>query len=376
MTFKLEKNATGKVPRKQFDLDSFLKYEVKIFKTSFSNKKKEAFYTELAILLKAGISLKDSLSLIVRAFQSKKDQKIFNGIIEELIRGANFSSALALYKDFTEYEYYSIKIGEETGILKQVTKELGLFFKRKNEQRRIVINALTYPIVILSTAFFAVLFMLKFVVPMFVDIFEQNNVELPWITKLIMRLSSVFQRYIGFFLMGMSLLIVFRKYLTKEKIVKKFLANLVLKIPFIGELVRKVHLAQFTQATALLTSAQVPILNSIRLSSKMIIFYPLQEGLVQVEQALLVGKSLGESMQGLQVFDQKMISLIKVADETNQNQFIFQRLTEHYNDEIQQKTKMLGTIMEPLIIIILGAIIAVILIAMYLPMFKLSSAIG
>ena len=376
MAFDLKSIQTSKKEKSSFDLDAILKKEITFLSKPFSNKKKEAFYIELSVLLSAGISLKDALSLITDEFKNKKDKTVFENIIQKIITGSNFSQAINDHKDFTEYEYYSLKIGEETGTLQKVSQELGLFFGRRNEQKRNIINALTYPIVVLTTALLAVLFMLKFVVPMFADIFKQNNVELPWITKVIMSLSDGFQKYFGVFLIVILVLVVFRKMIAKKEWYQKYTSNLILKIPFVGELVRKMYLAQFTQATALLTSAKVPILNSVQLISRMVPFYPLKKGLLKVEKEILVGKSLSESLKSHKIFDSKMISLIKVADETNQNEFIFKRLTTQYNEEIQHKSKMLSTILEPLIIIILGAIVAVILIAMYMPMFQLSTVIG
>jgi type IV pilus assembly protein PilC len=375
MAFKLD-SISSKKEEKSFDLDSLLKKEITFFSKPFSNKKKEAFYTELSVLLNAGINLKDALTLITEEFKSKKDKALFENLIKEIVNGSNFSSAISITKDFSEYEYYSLKIGEETGTLQKVTQELGLFFRRRNEQKRNIINALTYPIVVLTTALLAVIFMLKFIVPMFADIFKQNNVELPWLTKVIMSFSEGFQKYFSVFLLFIFLLFIFRKMIVKKEWYQKFSTKIILKIPFVGELVRKMFLAQFTQATALLTGAKVPILNSIQLTSNMIPFYPLKKGLLEVEKQILLGKSLSESLQSHSIFDSKMISLIKVADETNQNEFIFKRLTTQYNEEIQHKSKMLSTILEPLIIIVLGAIVAVILIAMYLPMFQLSTVIG
>ncbi len=257
MAFKLDSNPTQQ-QKKTVDFDSLLKKEITLFHKSFSNKKKEAFYTELAVLLNAGISLKDTLSLITQEIKNKKDKELFENIIDNIIKGSSFSDTISNYKDFTEYEYYSIKIGEETGTLQKVTKELGLFFKRRNEQKRNIINALTYPVVILTTALLAVLFMLKFVVPMFAGIFKQNNVELPWITKVIMSFSDGFQKYFGVFVLLLIALLLFKKAITKKEWYLKFSSALVLKTPFVGELVRKMYMAQFTQATALLTSAKVP----------------------------------------------------------------------------------------------------------------------
>ena len=115
---------------------------------------------------------------------------------------------------------------------------------------------------------------------------------------------------------------------------------------------------------------------SVELTKKMIGYYPLEIALEKIEQDILQGKSLHESMSAYAIFDKKMVSLIKVADETNQNETIFQRLTEQYNEEIEYQSNMISATIEPLIIVFLGAIVATILIAMYLPMFQLSSVIG
>jgi type IV pilus assembly protein PilC len=243
-------------------------------------------------------------------------------------------------------------------------------------QRRIVVSALSYPIVVLCTAFLAILFMLQFVVPMFADIFKQNKVALPWITKAIMSASDFFSAYWWLFILLILFFVVFKKTFQKKIWYRKFTSKLLLKTPLIGDFIRKVKIAQFTQAITLLTGAKVPLLNGIQLTKKMVAFYPLENTLEKVEQDILQGKSLHQSMAEFKIFDKKMVSLIKVADETNQNETIFKRLTEQYNEEIEYKSKMISAIIEPFIILILGAIVAVILIAMYLPMFKLSTVIS
>ncbi len=353
-----------------------LKTEISLLGNSFSNKKKEAFYTEISVLLNAGISLKDTLVLLANEQKKQKDKALLEHIVTTIVHGSSFSESVKSVKDFTEYEYYSIKIGEETGTLKKVTKELGPFFKRRNEQRRTVLNALSYPIVVLITAVLAVLFMLKYVVPMFEDIFKQNQVDLPWLTKVIIKTSVVFQNYFWICILVFLFLLVGRKIVAKKIWYKKINSKFLLKIPFVGELLRKMYIGQFTQAVALLTTAKVPVLNSIQLTKKMIDFYPLQQALKTAESKILSGSNLSESLKEHKIFDAKMISLLKVAEETNQNEFIFERLTVQYNEEIQYKSKMLSTVLEPLIIIFLGALVAVILIAMYLPMFTLSSVLG
>ena len=376
MAFKLENIETSNRKNTVSSRKSILDKEITFFKGSFNNKIKEAFYAELSVLLNAGISLKESFTLIIEQQKKANNKLILEDILSNIIRGESFSDAVKKQKDFSEYEYYSLKIGEETGTLIKVTEELGKFFNRRNEQKKNVMNAISYPIIVFTTAFLSVLFMLKYVVPMFANIFKQNGVDLPWITKLIINFSKGLEKYFWLIiLMGVTMIFI-KRLLKKNTHYKRITTSVILKIPFFGELVRKMYLAQFTQAIALLTSAKIPVLNSLQLTKKMIDYYPLQIALREVEKSVLSGKSLSISLKPYAIFDNKMISLIKVAEESNRMEYVFDKLTTQYNDEIQYKSKMLSTILEPLIIIVLGAIVAVILIAMYLPMFKLSTVMG
>ena len=376
MAFILTDSNRDKRQTKAKDISSLLTKEISLPRSTFNSKKKESFYSELSVLLKAGINLKDAISLLKNEFKSSKDKRLVEQIVTTIVHGSNFSDSIKNKPSFTEYEYYSLKIGEETGNLNKVTQELGSYFMRKNEQRRNLTNALSYPIVVLITAVLSVFFMLRFVVPMFADIFDQNGVELPFLTKVVIGVSSTIGSYSWMiFLVAIGVGIGIRL-VRKNKTFQRVTSNLILKIPYIGELVRKMNLAQFTQAVALLTSSNVPLLNSIQLTRKMIVFYPLRDALTQVEQSVLKGITLSESLRSYQVFDPKMVSLIKVAEETNQSQFIFEKLSTQYNSEVQHKSKLLSTIIEPIIIIVLGSVVALILVSMYLPMFKLSTIIG
>lgn len=355
---------------------SILQKEITLFGPHFSNKVKEDFYTELSVLLKAGISLKESLELLQKAQKKKANREIIESVLQDVVQGKSFSEAVKMHKQFTDYEYYSIKIGEETGTLHKVAEQLGVFFAKKNEQRRNLVSALAYPIIILSTAVLVVVFMLRFVVPMFQDIFEQQNVELPAITRFIINLSGFVENYGWLLILLIIALIISGRLLKKNETYKKFKDRLILKIPFVGDFVKTVYLSQFTQAVSLLTSSKVPMVNSIQMVRQMIGFYPLQEALEETEQDILRGKSLSASLKEHPLFGDKMVAMVKVAEETNQNELIFERLNEQYTVQVQQQSKLLSTIMEPFIILFVGILVGVILVAMYLPMFKLSSVLG
>ena len=150
MGFQLKQIKTA-TPLSEMEAEqpSFLQKELTLFGRSFSNKIKEDFYTELSVLLKAGITLKDALELIENTLKKKTPKKILQELSQAIVSGSSLSDAVKSHKEFSNYEYFSLKIGEETGTLAQVTEQLGSFYVRKNEQRRNVITALTYPMIIL-----------------------------------------------------------------------------------------------------------------------------------------------------------------------------------------------------------------------------------
>ncbi len=373
-TSKIKKNSKNK-KHDTFDLIEFLNKDIQIFGPKLSNKKKQSFYNKLTVLIKAGITLKESLAIITREQNKEKDKKLFKQIDDDIVSGLRFSEALLNSGAFSNYEYYSVQIGEETGTLATVLEELASFYEKKTEQRRIITGALTYPFVVMLTAFGAIFFMLRFVVPMFKDIFSRFGGDLPYLTKLVIATSEWLGKYYFVPVLIIFALILIHQKAKKYDTYKYYVGLFILKIPIIGELLRKIYITQFSQSMRLLSASSVPLLNSIGLIQKMITFYPLKTGLGLIESEIHKGGSLSEGMRKVKMFDNKMISLIEVAEETNRLDYMFAKIAEEYNKEVEYQSKLLSTVMEPLIIVFLGILVAIILIAMSLPMFKLSTTI-
>ncbi len=376
MGIKIENTNKTQQKNSSFDISEILTKEITLFGNSFNSKKKEQWYAELSVLLRSGIDLKSGLELLSETQKKEKDQKLMGSMMYELIDGTAFSEILKKDKNFSDYEYYAVRIGEQTGQLAQITLELSDFYKRKNDLRRQIISSLTYPIIVLLTALLVIFFMLRYVVPMFVDIFKQNNVDLPGITEAIISFSN-FAGDHGLLILGIIVIaIVSIALVSKKTWYRKFIGDFQLKIPILGNYVRKIYMAQFTQALSLLTYAKVPMVDSIDLVKNMINFYPLQQGLHETNQAVISGDKLSTSFAKSPIFDKKLIAMIRVAEETNQTEFIFQKLNEQYNQQVKHQSQVISQVLNPMLTILVGIIVGVILIAMYLPMFRLSSVIG
>ena len=370
--YQKKKQPTNKVQGK--DWFALLNKDISFGGKQVCDKKKEGLYVELSTLLLSGIDLRTSLELILVDQENEKDRLLFDGIRQRILSGLALSDALKETERFSDYEYYSVRIGEETGKLGDVLTDLARYYKSKIQQRRKIVSAVTYPAIVLLSSVGAVFFMIKFVVPMFADVFLRFGGKLPWITAMIISFSGWFDQYFIFLVLFVLLLVGVYLFKRKEDWFRNFSSGLLLKVPIVGDLVKKIYLARFANTMRLLISTDTPLLRSIALVRQMINYYPIEVSLLQVEQNILQGESLHKSLAAFDFYPAKMIQLIKVGEEVNRMDFFFEKIAVQYTEEVEYKTNTISSLMEPLIIIFLGLVVGVILIAMYLPMFQMSNS--
>ncbi|MBS1509226.1 MAG: type II secretion system F family protein [Bacteroidetes bacterium] len=357
--------------KKPKDFFSFLNKDIQLFGNEIGDKVRESFYLEMSMLLSAGIDIRNVLELILSEKQKKNIKSVFEKIKEDIIKGSSLSEALRSSNKFSEYEYFSVQIGEETGKLSEVLKDLSVYYTKKIKQRRQIIAALTYPAIVSSFALIAVLFMLNFVVPMFADVFKRFGGELPGITKFILSLSASVQS--GFWYFAFIVLIAITFFISQRRKIwfRSLSGKVLIHTPVIGKLVHKIYLSRFCNSMHLMIASKVSMLRAITLIRQMISFYPIESTLKKVEEDIMHGKSLHESLSLFTIYPQKMTALIKAGEEVNKLDFFFEKLYQQYTDETEYQSAVLGNLLEPFIIIFLGLLVGVILIAMYLPLFQL-----
>lgn len=361
----------SKTDKKRVDLSGILNKDIHLFGNEINDKTRESFYLEMNMLLSAGIDISNVLELILSEKQKKNKQLIFEKIKQDIIKGASLSEALKSSGKFSEYEYFSVQIGEETGKLPEILLELSGYYTKKIKQRRQIIAALTYPAIVSAFALIAVLFMLNFVVPMFADVFKRFGGELPGITKFILRLSESVKSGFWYFFFVMLGIIIFLISQKRKTWFRRLSSKLVINIPIIGKLVHKIYLSRFCNSMHLMIASKISMLRAITLIRQMISFYPIESTLQKVEEDITHGKTLHESLATFTIYPHKMIALIKAGEEVNKLDFFFDRLYRQYTDETEHQSAVLGNLLEPFIIIFLGILVGVILIAMYLPLFQL-----
>ncbi|MCF3107863.1 type II secretion system F family protein [Niabella sp. CC-SYL272] len=356
-------------------LEGLLTREFTLFGKPFSDKIKESFYLELGSLMDAGLDIRTALQLI-RDEQTKKAPKaILTTVLEKVVNGSSLSTAMRDNKNFTPYEYFTVEIGEETGKLNTVLQQLSVYYKAKIKQRRQIIGALTYPLIVLSVAFCSVFFMMNYVVPMFADVFQRFGGNLPFLTRQVLNASNFMQAAAGKLFLLLLAVIVFIALNRSKPWYKKYKDLLLQRTPVVKHIVSRIYLARFASTMQLLLGARVPLVQALSLSKQVMGFYPLEQALDQMEQDILKGLPLHESMSSKKVFPSKMVALVKVGEEVNELELFFKNLSDRYSEDLDYQTTQLSKFIEPVIIIVLGLVVGVVLIAMYLPMFNMGNTI-
>ncbi len=355
---------------------ALLQRDIQLFGNKLSLKEKEALFSELSVLLMAGLDIQKSLDVIKQNKKRSRKKELIADIQQRIIQGAAMSEAMKETGKFSEYEIYSIQIGEESGQLVRVLEELARFYKKSMKYRQQLISALTYPAFVIGFAFIVVFFLLKYLVPMFSDIYKRFDGDLPLITQKLVSLSGWMQAnalFVVAIVTGISLFFYIKR---STSWYKKGSAFLALRIPLFGEIIRKIYLARFSQSMFLLLSAKVPLLRAVELIEKMIDFYPVSKSLQVAKSDILQGVLLHKTLSTHGFFPASFIALLQVGEESGKLDAMFQKLSEQNTEAVEQKTALIGSLIEPILIISLGAIVGLILVAMYMPLFQMSVGVG
>lgn len=343
---------------------------------TFSDASKESFFHDLYVLIDSGMDLRNSLEIIGVEHKKANIQKVMGEIEKDVTEGLKLSDAMKKHSQFDDYECVNVRIGEETGNLKEVFLELSGYFNSKITLKKQIISIISYPSFILTVTIGIVWFMLSVVVPMFTDVFSKLNGDLPELTKTVVGMSDFIRNYFGYMILSCVTLVILMMSQRKKIWYKKMSAWLILKIPVIGELTRKVQLNRFSLAMKMMLYSETPVLSSIDLIQDMTSFYPLHVALQDVRSGLFNGQHLYEGLSKHEFFPKRYVTLIKVGEEVNQLGQMFEKLSNQLDGEIEYQTQILGRVLEPVMIIFIGVFVGFILISMYLPLFELSTTIN
>lgn len=356
--------------------ESIFKRELSLFK-GIRNVDKELFYRELAVLLSSGLDLKSSFEILIDQYQKRKKLKnTLETISLNTIKGKSVRESFELTGDFSEFELINLRIGEETKNLEAVLNNLAAYFQSKIELKRQLISLLTYPVIILVITIAVLYFMLNMVVPMFSKIFLQFGAELPFLTRKILHISENMNVYLYCILAFSTIVIIANRFISNNPTLLKVRERLTFKLPVFGALLKAIALNRFCKSMSLLLNSKVQLPEALRLCSDIMEKQIFREALTDINKQLLRGKTLSEAMSTHTVFDKKLITMLSVAEKSNALDEMFENISKQLDKDVIFKAKLIGTVLEPMIIIIIGIIVGTIMISMYAPMFDLSKIIN
>lgn len=336
-----------------------------------SDKRREEFYYNLHTLSEAELDIESSLLLL--AEEKGSISELYLRLRNLILDGSSFSMAMESTGLFSDYEINSIHIGEESGRTTIVLDNLYEYFKGKNELRRQMVSMLTYPSIMIVISIGVVYFLMTFIVPTVAGVFERMQSGLPPITEFMLSLSRAFETYVPWILYPSMLVFLFFFLSRKTPWFKKGSAQFILRMPVFGELFRRIYLARLTESLSLLIASQVPLERAFELVSTMITFYPIQKTLEPIREKLIEGSTLSDCFAQYKIYDNRFVAMVKVGEEVNRLEKMMDNLSQSYANSVDYQSKLLKSLMEPIVIIFVGAVVALVAMALVLPIFQMTA---
>ena len=348
---------------------------------SFNSKVKlkdiAVFCRQFYVMLDSGLSIGKALNILIEQCEKPKLREALIGVNGELKRGETLASSMRKRKDvFPNLLTSMIDAGERSGNLDIILKRMAEYYEKETKIRGKIKSAMIYPIVLGVVAIIAITFILTFVMPTFVQMFEENNVDLPMSTKMVLETSKVLGKYgIIIFLILVTAIILLGKYLKSEEGQYK-LSSINLKIPVIKKLTQKIIVSRFTRTMGIVSSSGMSLVTSIEIVASVVGNKIAENELLKVKEKVLKGEGLGDSIMNIKIFPPMLASMVKVGEEAGSLDSILDKTADFYDDELEREIKTATALIEPSMIVLMGIIIGFLLISILTPMFKMYNSIS
>jgi type IV pilus assembly protein PilC len=338
------------------------------------NAKELAIFTrQFSVMIDAGLPLVQCLEILASQQENKTFQKVLTGTRSAVEGGSNLSTAMKQYpKVFDPLYSNMVEAGETGGILDTILQRLSTYIEKNVKLKAAVKSALIYPVGVLTIAGAVITLLLWKVVPIFATLFAGLGVDLPLPTKIVIALSHFVGSIFGLLIFVGLIAAVFGLKIWYGTPGGRFvLDSIVLKLPVLGILMRKIAVARFTRTLGTLIASGVPILEGLDITAKTSGNAVVERALNQVRKSLEEGKSLTEPLKESEVFPGMVTQMIAVGEQTGAMDAMLQKIADFYEDEVDVAVKDLLTALEPIMIVFLGLVVGGVVISMYLPLFSL-----
>ena len=374
---KDEAEARAKLSRRQIKV-------IQITKMKVSRQKRitqadiTVFTRQLATMMKAGLPLMQAFDIVAKGHSNASMTKLLMDIRGDIEQGTSMADAFAKHPKYFDRFYSNlVRAGEAGGVLESLLDKLATYKEKTQAIKKKVKSALTYPAAVLVVAIALVIVMMMFVLPEFGKVYDGMGVALPALTQFMMNISDFFVAYGWLVIIGLIGSVVgFYQWLQRSPKLQKRVDALLLKMPIFGGIVRKATIARWARTTSTLFAAGVPLvetLYSVAGASGNIIY---EEATQEIRSKVNQGISLTSGMVATDLFPNMMVQMASIGEESGALDDMLNKAAEFYEDEVDNAVSQLSSLMEPIIMVVLGGIVGVILVAMYLPLFNLGNVVG
>lgn len=336
------------------------------------------FARQFATMIDAGLPLVQCLEILASQQESKTFKSILYQVKADVEGGSTFADALKKHpKAFDELFVNLVAAGEVGGILDTIFLRLAAYLEKAMKLKKKVKGAMVYPVTIMVVAGVVIAVLLGWVIPIFESMFREfGNAELPAPTQFVIQLSQNFKKYLPFIVIWIVSLVFGFKYTYGTKKGRLAIDTIMLKLPIFGDLLRKVAVARFSRTLATMLTSGVPILDALDIVAKAAGNRVVENAIMKTRISISEGKTMAEPLEESGVFPSMVCQMISVGEATGAMDAMLNKIADFYDDEVDTAVEALTSMMEPMMMVFLGVIIGGLVIAMYLPVFKLAGTIG
>ncbi len=350
---------------KEFALPTFGSGKVK-------TKEIAIFFRQFSVMIDAGLPLVQCLEILASNQENPAFQKALTGVRSSVEGGATLANAMRGFpKVFDDLSTNMIEAGETGGILDTILQRLAQYVEKAVKLRAAVKSALIYPVSVISIAILIVAALLKWVVPIFANLFAGLGVALPLPTRIVMGLSAFVGQFWWVFIAGVAAAVFGLRQISKHPKGRYTLDAVLLKAPVVGNLLRKIAVARFTRTLGTLITSGVPILEGLSITARTSGNAVLEQALMRVRKAIEEGRTIVDPLKECGVFPNMVSQMIGVGEATGAMDAMLQKIADFYEDEVDAATKDMLALLEPVIIGILGIAVGGIVISLYMPLFSM-----
>ncbi|MGL4534437.1 MAG: type II secretion system F family protein [Fusobacteriaceae bacterium] len=342
-----------------------------------SNKELIELTYQLSIMLESGISIKKSLEIQKDLIQKKKTKDLVESILRGISQGKSFKDGIKENENIFKPIYINVvAMGEISGNLHSSLKELSLRLEKNEKMKKEIKKILIYPTLVFITTLFLILFLLVFILPKFVENFQQNLEKLPKLTRKMLLVSENIKNYFLEILIFIISLFFFIKKIKFFKNQKIYLSYIMLKLPLIKEIYSNYHILKILRAIYILLKSGISILKTLDLIIKEESNTLLKTEIIEIKNSLKIGSSLEEALKNSLFFDTLTLTLISIGEKSGNLLEMLKKNIDFLENKLNEKLRYFMTLLEPILIIILGIMLGGVLIGIYLPIFDIESYLG